>query len=69
MENIQVLTEDTIEKIYTRIIEEMSLSQFKDMRTKEYWRERDSMQHHIQKKKVTIEFYIKYKDRLRKNKN
>lgn len=63
---IDVLADEAIEKIYAKIIAELSHEQLREMRTEEYWRQRDLMQYNIDKKKVTIEFYTRYKDGLRK---
>jgi hypothetical protein len=64
--DIDILTPVAIEKIYAQIIHSMSQEQMREMRTERYWEERDLMKSDITRKKVTIEFYTRYKDGLRK---
>ena len=61
MRDIDTLTPQMIESIYKAIIIEFSPSDWKNMRTPEYWVERDSMRSDTTRKRVTIKFYHKYK--------
>ena len=66
IQEIEALSHEAVEKIYAQIIHSMSQEQMREMRTKRYWRERDLMTSDITRKRLTIEFYTRYNDGLRK---
>lgn len=61
IKEIDRLSKEQVKKIYKNIIESLSFSELKEMRTEDYWEEKDGSFNNIGKMEVTIEFYMKYK--------
>tara|TARA_R110002126_G_scaffold94730_1_gene223370 strand:- start:531 stop:773 length:243 start_codon:yes stop_codon:yes gene_type:complete len=60
IKEIDRVPSNIIKKIYRNIIEKISFKELKEMRTENYWKERDQSFSQVGKMEVTIEFYIKY---------
>ena len=66
MEDIIRLAPAAIEKIYSKIVNELTIAQWREIRTPEYWKERDELYDLLAKKVVTIKYYERYKNRIRR---